>query len=50
MINSRLRPHGTDAELQFRNGHIWTFGRGVALSLAGYPNPEEAFEGAGLSE
>jgi hypothetical protein len=50
LIKSRLRPRGTDAEFETRNGHIWTIRDGVALSLRGFPNPEEALEAAGLRE
>jgi ketosteroid isomerase-like protein len=50
LIRSRLRPTGTDAEFEIRNGHIWTIRDGVALSLRGFPNPEEALEAAGLRE
>jgi ketosteroid isomerase-like protein len=50
LIRSRLRPKGSNAELEIRNGHIWTIRNGVALSLRGFPNPEEALEVAGLRE
>jgi ketosteroid isomerase-like protein len=50
LIKSRLRPKGTDAEFEIQNGHIWTVRDGVALSLRGFPNPEEALEAAGISE
>jgi ketosteroid isomerase-like protein len=50
LIKSRLRPKGTDAEFEIRNGHIWTVRDGLVLSLRGFPNPEEALEAAGLSE
>jgi ketosteroid isomerase-like protein len=50
VIRSHLRPEGTEAEFEIRNGHIWTLRDGVALSLRGYPNPEEALEAAGLQE
>ena len=50
LIKSRLRPRGTDAEFEMRNGHIWTIRDGIAVSLRGFPNPEEALEAAGLSE
>jgi uncharacterized protein len=50
LIKSRLQPKGSDAEFEIRNGHIWTVRDGVALSLRGFPNPEEALEAAGLSE
>ena len=48
LIKSRLRPKGTDAEFEIRNGHIWTLRNGVALSMRGFPSPEEALEAAGL--
>jgi uncharacterized protein len=50
LIRNRLRPKGTGAEFETRNGHIWTIRNGVALSLRGFPNPEEALKAAGLSE
>jgi ketosteroid isomerase-like protein len=50
MVKSHLRPKGTDAEFEIRNGHIWTIREGVAVSLRGFPNPEEALEAAGLRE
>ena len=50
LIKSRLRPKGTDAEFEIRNGHIWTIRDGVALSMLGFPKPEEALEAAGLGE
>jgi ketosteroid isomerase-like protein len=50
LIRSHLRPKGTEAAFDLRNGHIWTVRDGVALSLRGFPNPEEALEAAGLSE
>ena len=50
VIKSHLRPRGADAEFETRNGHIWTIRDGVAVSLRGFPNPEDALEAAGLSE
>ena len=50
VVKSHLRPKGTDAEFEIRNGHIWTIREGVAVSLRGFPNPDEALEAAGLSE
>jgi len=50
VIKSHLRPKGTDAAFEIRNGHIWTIRDGVAVSLRGFPNPEEALKAAGLSE
>jgi uncharacterized protein len=50
VIKSHLRPKGTEAEFEMRNGHIWTLRDGVVISLRGFPNPEEALEAAGLRE
>ena len=50
VVKSHLRPKGTDAAFEIRNGHIWTIRDGVAVSLRGFPNPEEALKAAGLSE
>jgi ketosteroid isomerase-like protein len=50
VIKSHLQPRGTDAEFEMRNGHTWTIRDGVAVSLRGFPNPEEALEAAGLRE
>ena len=50
VVKSHLRPKGTDAEFEIRNGHIWTIREGVAVSLRGFPNPKEALEAAGLRE
>jgi ketosteroid isomerase-like protein len=50
VIKSHLRPRGTDAEFEMRNGHIWLIRDGVAVSLRGFPSPEDALEAAGLRE
>jgi ketosteroid isomerase-like protein len=50
VVTSRMRPKGTDAELQIRNGHLWTIRDGEVLSMRGFPNPEEALKAAGLQE
>jgi uncharacterized protein len=50
VIKGHLRPKGTKAEFEMRNGHIWTLRDGVAISLRGFPNPEEALEAAGVTE
>ena len=50
LIKGHLRPKGTDAEFEIRNGHIWTIRDGVALSLRGFPNPEDALDAAGLGD
>jgi ketosteroid isomerase-like protein len=39
VIKSRLRPRGTDAEFEIRDGHIWTIRDGVALQ--GFPVPRK---------
>lgn len=50
VIRNRVRPRGTDAELQTRNGQVWTIRDGVVISLRSFPNPDEALQAAGLSE
>jgi|SRR5215211_2955760 len=50
IVRSRLRPKGSSAEFEFRNGHIWTVRDGTILSMVGFPSPEEALEAAGLRE
>jgi ketosteroid isomerase-like protein len=47
IIRNRLRPKGSGAEFEFRNGHIWTIRDGTILSLVGFPSPEEALEALG---
>ncbi len=50
VVRMRLRPKDTDAEIQNRNGWIWTIRDGLALSMRGFPNPDDALEAAGISE
>ncbi len=50
IVRNRLRPKGTDAEFEYRNGQIWTFRDGKIQSLLQYPSPEETLEAAGLRE
>jgi ketosteroid isomerase-like protein len=50
LIKNRMHPKGTDAEIETRNGHLWTIRDGVGVSVRGFPNPDEALEAAGLSE
>ena len=50
IARNRLRPKGTDAEFEYRNGQIWTFRDGKLQSLLQYPSPDEALEAAGLRE
>jgi ketosteroid isomerase-like protein len=49
-IKVRVRPKGSNAELEIRNGALWTIRDGVALSLRMFPEPEKALEAAGLRE
>ena len=46
----RARPDGSSAEIEVRNGHLWTFRDGKPVSLRLFPKPEEALQAAGLSE
>jgi ketosteroid isomerase-like protein len=50
IARNRLRPKGTDAEFEYRNGQIWTFRDGKLQSLLQYGSPDEALEAAGLRE
>ena len=49
VIKSRARPKGSSAELEIRNGHLWTFRDGKVASMRVFPEPEKALEAAGLS-
>ena len=46
---TRARPKGSSAEIEVRNGHLWTI-RDKALSMRIFPEPEKALEAAGLRE
>jgi ketosteroid isomerase-like protein len=50
VVRARLRPKGSSAEIEFRNGHLWTLRDGKVASMQIFPKPEEALEAAGLSE
>jgi len=50
MIRTRLRPRGSSAEFEIRNGHLWTVRDGEILSLVTFPSPEQALEAAGLRD
>ena len=50
VVRMRMRPKGSDAELAFRNGHLWVFREGKAVSIRIFPEPEKALEAAGLRE
>ena len=47
---TRLRPKGSSADIELRNGHLWTFRDGKAVSLRMFRKPEEALEAAGLRD
>ena len=49
-VKIRARPKGSSAEIELRNGHLWTFRDGKAISLRMFPKPEEVLEAAGLGE
>ena len=50
VVKIRARPKGSSAEIEIRNGHVWTFRDGKPASMRLFPEPEKAFEAAGLSE
>jgi uncharacterized protein len=49
LIKNRVRPKGTSAELETRNGHVWRFRDGKAVSLDNFPASEDSLKAAGLS-
>jgi ketosteroid isomerase-like protein len=50
VVKTRARPKGSSAEIEIRTGHLWTFRDGKYASMRLFPEPEKAFEAAGLSE
>ena len=50
VFKNRTRPKGTSAEIENRNGQLWTIRDGKVQSLRFVPNPRDALEAAGLSE
>jgi ketosteroid isomerase-like protein len=44
------RPKGSSAEIETRNGHLWTLRGGKVVSVRMFPEPEKALEAAGLRE
>jgi hypothetical protein len=50
IVKNRVRPKGTEAEIETRNGHLWTIRDGAVISLEGFPNADDALEAAGLRE
>ncbi len=49
-VVTRVRPHGSDAEIVSQQGHLWTIRDGKILSIKVFGHPADAFEAAGLSE
>jgi ketosteroid isomerase-like protein len=49
VVRTRMRPKGSAAELETRNGHLWTFRESKAVSIRIFPDPEKALEAVGLS-
>ena len=50
IVKTRLRPKGSSAEFEIRNGHVWTIREGAVVSMRGFPEPETALEAVGLPE
>jgi ketosteroid isomerase-like protein len=50
VVKARMRPWGSSAEIELRNGHLWTIRDGMVVSMRWFPKPEEALEAAGLRE
>jgi ketosteroid isomerase-like protein len=49
-LKTRAQPKGSSAEIEVRNGHLWTIQVGKVVSMRLFPKPKEALEAAGLSE
>jgi len=49
-VKARARPKGSSAEIEVRNGALWTIRDGTVLSVQVFPEPEKALEAAGLRE
>jgi ketosteroid isomerase-like protein len=49
IVRTRVRPRGSSAELEVRNGHLWTISNGTVVSMHSFPEPERALEAVGLS-
>jgi ketosteroid isomerase-like protein len=50
VVSGRMRPKGSSAEIENRNGHLWTIRDGSVVSVRLFAKPEEALEAAGLRE
>ena len=49
-VRVRLRPRGSDAEVENRIGHLWAMRDGKAARLQVFPEREKALEALGLRE
>ena len=50
VVKARTRPKGSSAELELRNGAVWTIRDGTVVSVRLFATPEDALEAAGLRE
>jgi ketosteroid isomerase-like protein len=50
VVKNRVRPKGTEAVIETRNGHVWTIRGGKIRSLEGFPSADDALEAVGLRE
>jgi uncharacterized protein len=50
IVKTRMRPKGSSAEIENRNGSLWTIRDGTVVSIQIFAKPEKALEAAGLSE
>jgi ketosteroid isomerase-like protein len=50
VVKIRARPKDSSAVIELRNGHLWAFRDGNALSVRVFPEPGKALEAAGLRE
>jgi ketosteroid isomerase-like protein len=50
VVRGRMRPKGSSAEIENRNGHLWTIRDGTVVSVRLFAKPEEALGAAGLEE
>jgi ketosteroid isomerase-like protein len=50
VVKTRARPAASAAEIEIRNGHLWSFRDGKVVSLQIFPAPEDALEAAGIRD
>jgi ketosteroid isomerase-like protein len=46
----RIRPHGSEADLELRIAHLWTLRDGKLIRCEVFPERQKALEAAGLGE